>query len=106
MNETTEDDYKFLPEQEAERPTKAGLFMHYVNDWWVVHPTKGLVFFNPWRTPGGQRRRRHAGLGAGQHNSDQRIQTLLAQNHYPFPVLVRQLPSAWVPADPGDYRIG
>jgi hypothetical protein len=97
VTELTEDDYSFLPEQEAACPVKAGLFMHYVDDWWVVHPAKGLVFYNPRRAPGGQRRRKYAGLGAPQHNSDQRIQSLLAQDHYPFPVEVRQLPSVWVP---------
>ena len=97
----TEDDYNFLPEQDAERPSKAGLFMHYVDDWWVVHPDKGLVFYSPWH-----RRRRTAGLGAPQRNSDQRIQQALAMQHYPFPVEVRQLASVWVPASPGDFAIG
>jgi hypothetical protein len=101
--ELTEDDYRFLPEPEAERPAKAGLFMHYVDDWWVVHPDRGLVFFSPRHR---RRRGEYAGLGAPQHNSDQRIQTLLAQDRYPFPVEVRQVPSVWVPASPGDYRAG
>jgi hypothetical protein len=105
MPRLTVDDYKFLPVDETERPVTAGLFMHYVGDWWVLHPEWGLVFYNPWGTSARQARRRHAGLGVPQHNSDQRIQILLAQDHYPFPVEVRQMASVWVPASPADYQM-
>lgn len=103
MPEPTEDDYLFLPVEEAERPVKGGLFIHYVNGWWTVHPEKGLVFFNPTRPDG---RRRHSFLGFPQHNSDERVARRMAATHYPFPVEVRQLPSAWVQANPRDYAQG
>lgn len=97
MDVTSEENYTFLPVEEAERPG-AGFFRHYVSAWWMVHPDKGLVFWNPGR--GGKRR--HPGLGSPQCNPDEgiarRVSSATALSHE-----LRLIESAWVPVDPSDY---
>lgn len=98
----SESDYMFLPVDEATAPVKAGMFQHYVDAWWVVHPERGLAFFNP---PG--RRRRAGSLGSPQCNTDERIARkvgpVTAGTVFPE-VEIRQFPSVWVPIDISDYR--
>jgi hypothetical protein len=103
MSETTEADYLFLPVEEAEHPVAGGFFIHYLNYWWAVHPVKGLVFYNPVKRSG---RRWRSGLGAPQHNTNERIQRQMSAAHCPFEVQVRQLPSVWVQISISDYAQG
>jgi hypothetical protein len=99
----TENDYRFLPVEEAVHPAAGGFFRHYVSYWWVVHPEKGLAFFNP---PARDGRRRHSGLGAPQCNTAKRISQLVCDSGIPWSAEVRLLESAWVPADISDYAAG
>ncbi len=99
----TENDYRYLPVQEAVRPAAGGFFRHYVNCWWTVHPEKGLAFFNP---PGRDGRRRHSGLGAPQCNASKRISQLVCDKNIPWPAEIQLLESAWVPVDISDYTVG
>jgi hypothetical protein len=89
------ENYKFLPEQEAVSPSKAGFFMHWVNAWWLVHPDKGLLFYRLGRR----------GYGSPQCNTDERVTRMLFAKAPPpiDGIEVRQLASVWVPADPSDY---
>lgn len=103
MAETTEGDYLFLPVELAEHPAAEGFFIHYVDNWWTVHPAKGLVFYNPVQQSG---RRWRGGLGAPQHNTDERIARHMSASHYPFEVEVSQFPSVWVQISIGDYARG
>jgi hypothetical protein len=96
-----EEDYVFLPVGKATQPPSGGFFQHYVDHWWVVHPKKGLVFYNP--SSGGRRRDRHR-IGAPQCNSDERISRHVAEKTVPFAYEIRHISSAWVPIDPHDYQ--
>lgn len=101
MTTRTEDDYKFLPFDEAASPAGGGHFFHYTDCYWVVHPERGLAFFNP---PGRNGRRRSHGLGAAQCNTDPRSREFAARMGYPWPAEVRLIVSAWVPVNISDYR--
>lgn len=103
MSEPAEDDYMFLPLEEAVSPAKGGFFAHYVDRWWTVRPERGLVFYNPLRGDG---RRRHSFLGFPQHNADERIARRMSATHYPFPTETRHLASAWVQVSLSDYAQG
>jgi hypothetical protein len=104
MDQTlTEDDYVFLPVEEAVSPSKAGHFEHRVNSWWHVHPDKGLVFYNPRNPSTG--RRRHAHAGAPQCNTNERIARTVAELA-PFQAEIRFFPSVWVQIDLNEYRTG
>jgi hypothetical protein len=89
--------YRFLPLAEAVNPPKQGLFTHWVNAWWLVHPDKGLLFY---------RFGRRRGWGSPQCNTDERVTRMLFEKAPPpfEGIEVQHLPSAWVPADPDDYR--
>lgn len=100
MNETTEDDYLFLPLDEAASPTSGVYFRRIADSWWAVHPEKGLVFYNPLNPRTG--RRRHGHKGWPQCNSDQRIKELTGRL-LPFPVEVRFFPSVFVQISVGDF---
>jgi len=63
------DNYQFMPFEEASAPTKGGYFEHFVDYWWLIHPEKGLVFWNPWVQRHGQRVRERHGLGWPQCNT-------------------------------------
>jgi hypothetical protein len=71
------EDYCFLPLDEAASPVEPGAYMHYVGGWWVVHPERGLAFWNPVGKRNG--RRRSEGLGAPLCNSSELIQRHMAQ---------------------------
>jgi hypothetical protein len=90
-----EEHYNFLPLADARHPKAAGLFRHVVDHYWLVHPEKGLAFYNP---PG----RAHSGLGAPQCNTDPRIRELMAD--CPWPAELRKIASVFVPARASDYR--
>ena len=97
-----EDDYLFLPEDEAVKPVKSGTFEHYTDRWWTVRPGSGLVFYNRLRTSG---RRDRCYWGSPQCNSDKRItKSLLEDGLYPFPAEVRFFPSVWVQISISDYQ--
>jgi hypothetical protein len=104
MGDIKAEDYVFLPVAEGTAPTKGGFFMHYVDAWWVVHPEKGLAFYNPVSTRTG--RRRFGRFGSPQCNTDERISRKVgldcAGSVFPG-IEIRQFPSVWVPADPQDY---
>jgi hypothetical protein len=92
------EDYEFLTIDEAASPVSEGAYMHYVNRWWVVHPERGLAFWNPVmkRT----RRRRSEGLGAPLCNEREHIQRHMARAIAEgglWPAEARCLMSAWVP---------
>lgn len=92
------EDYKFLSVQEATAPVKGGFFLHYVNQWWLVHPEHGLAFYSP-------RSRRRYGLGSPQCNTSEQISRMVGVKTAPWPdPEVRKLASVWVPVDIGDYR--
>lgn len=98
-----EEDYLFLAVEEATRPAKGGFFMHHVDAWWLVHPDKGLAFYNPRHPRTG--RRRFGRYGAPQCNADERIARKVGLDTAPWPdPEVRFLRSAWVPVDIDDYR--
>jgi hypothetical protein len=94
----TEDDYVFLPVDQATTPPD-GIIMHYRDYWWAVHPEKGLAFFNP-RNRRGQRT--HGRYGAPQANPHETISRRVSGYH-PFPHEVRKIPSVFVPVNIGDY---
>jgi hypothetical protein len=105
MGDVHEDDYVFLPVAEAVEPAGGTYFQHYVDAWWVVHPEKGLAFFNPKSARTG--RRRHGRWGSPQCNTNKRISEMVgretAGSLWPE-VRVEKIPSAWVPIDISDYR--
>lgn len=101
----SETDYVFLPLEEAVTPPKGGFFQHYVSAWWVVHPDRGLAFYNPRNARTG--RRRYSRYGSPQCNSDERISRKVGADTAGsvFPeVEIQHLPSVWVPIDISDYR--
>lgn len=71
------EDYEFLALDEAAGPVNEGAYMHYVGRWWVVHPGRGLAFWNPVMKRAG--RRRSEGLGAPLCNSSETIQQHMAR---------------------------
>jgi hypothetical protein len=93
-----EEDYMFLPEDQAAVPARGCFFQRYADYWWAVHPEKGLVFYNP-RTRVG--RRRHSFLGKPQCNTDGRVRQLMTD--YPFQVEVRQFPLVFAEISISDY---
>jgi hypothetical protein len=105
MRELKPDDYLFLSLAEATAPTKGGFFQHYLNGWWVVHPDKGLAFYNPKHVRTG--RRQLGRWGSPQCNTDERISREVgmdcASSLWPE-IEVRLIPSVWVPIDLRDYR--
>lgn len=103
MAELRIEDYLFLSVEEATAPPGGSFFQHYVDAWWLVHPEKGLAFYNPVNDRTG--RRRMGKLGAPQCNTDERISRMVGAKSCPWPdPEVRKLASVWVPADPGDYQ--
>lgn len=36
-------------EEACKSPTTTGTYFHYIDHWWIVHPTKGLAFWSPGR---------------------------------------------------------
>jgi len=105
MSEVRKDDYMFIPADEALAPADGGHYQHYVNCWWVVHPEKGLAFFNPKNARTG--RRRFGRYGSPQCNADERISRMVGAKTIAtlWPeVEIQQLGSVWVPIDISDYR--
>lgn len=90
------DDFQYLPMQEAIRPTRGVYFQLMLDHWWCVHPDKGLAFFNPTHPVTG--RRRHAGLGSPQCNTDRRIQEMMQiRDSAPPSTSVQFVERVWVP---------
>lgn len=103
MGDIRADDYVFLPMDEATAPSGGTFFQHYVDAWWVVHPERGLAFYNPMGTRG---RRRHGRLGSPQCNTSEKISRMVGAKTAAvvFPeIRIEQIPSVWVPIDPNDY---
>jgi hypothetical protein len=71
-------------------PSAGGLFFHYVNYYWAVHPERGLAFFNPLS-------RRLAGLGSAQCNTSELMRSDPGVSRRMPWAEVRLIPSAWVP---------
>lgn len=90
--ELTVDMYQFLSFEEAAAPKAPGLYWHYTDMYWLVHPVRGLAFFNP-AGPDGERRFR--GLGAAQCNADPQVAEMTTR--LPWPAEARLIASAWVP---------
>ncbi len=100
--QVTEDDYMFLPEDQVLTPSRGTFFQCYRNAYWIVHPGKGLVFFNPVHRAGinaGQRSR--SWYGYPQCNTDERIARW--PREFPFPVEARHFPVVFVPIEVSDY---
>lgn len=83
----TEDRFVFVPIDEAIVPP-GGLIEHLKDRWWVVHPEKGVAYFD----------KRHK---SPQCNSNETITRRLAQA-YPW-AEVRFLPSVFRRINPHDY---
>ena len=94
--EVTVGDYQFLPFDEAVSPPAAGVFRHYVNMWWAVHPEHGLAFFNPGLSDGVPRFRR----GAAQCNASELMRSDSGVFRRMPWAEVRRLPSVWVEVSP------
>lgn len=87
----TEEDFRFLPESEAIEPTKGRYFQRMTDIWAVVHPEKGIAFYNPST-------RRRPGLGALQGNSDERIAKGVERGlNLTFPHEIKFFDVLWVP---------
>lgn len=99
--DVAENDFMFLPEDQATAPTKGTFFQRYTDFWWAVRPGLGLVFFNPRNRRTGKRKFSY--LGAPQCNMSERIKQLTAET-LPFEVEVRKLPLVWVPVNLRDYK--
>jgi hypothetical protein len=99
--EPAEDDFLYLPEDQATAPTKGLFFQRYPGMWWAVRPGYGLVFFNPKNRRTG--RRKFSYLGAPQCNVSERIKQATAET-LPFEVEVRKFPLVWVQVNLRDYR--
>jgi hypothetical protein len=90
------DKFTFLPEEEAINPTK-GQYFELMNDqWWVVHPDRGLAFYNPSRN-------QRAGLGYPQCNIDETIARALSDDgHLDWPHEVKFFSRVFVPVNRKD----
>ena len=85
MNTLNEDRFSFVPIDKAIEPP-SGLIEHLKNKWWIVHPEKGVAFFE--------------GKFA-QCNSNEILARRLASG-YPW-AEVRFLPSVFRSINPQDY---
>jgi hypothetical protein len=80
---------KFVPLVEATKPPP-DLIRHLENFWWIVHPTKGVVYF----------------IGAGKHMSPQanRSQEICTRFLADYPwAQVLHIPSVFHRINPQDY---
>jgi hypothetical protein len=94
-----EEHYQFMPFDQAATPGE-GHFEHYVSHWWVVHPEKGLVFYNPVNSQGRRRRR----WGSPHCNRNEDLARLVHRKTITWEgTEVRLIESAWVPLDISDY---
>lgn len=69
MSRLTAEDYTYISFAEGEKPTKGAYFELKLNHWWIVHPERGLLMYNPKNNRGVRRRL----FGAPQCNPDRRI---------------------------------
>lgn len=96
MSGISEDDprifYVPLEQLTAER---TGMIRCMRDDWWVVHPDRGVVFWD-------QSRRRDLKKATPQANHQEQLSKLLAAKLYPF-ATVQQIPCVFLPIDPRDY---
>lgn len=81
----SEDRFVFVPVEVAGNPPE-GLIEHFKDWWWVVHPKKGLAFFEG---------------RLAQCNTNESIVRRLASEH-PW-AEVRFIPSVFRRIDPNDY---
>lgn len=88
-------EFMCLPVSEALNPTSGHYFQRIANAWWIVHPERGLVFFNP------QRRRTGSLYGSAQCNVNEKvIRKLSSDGTYRFPHEIRFFEVVWVPVNP------
>jgi hypothetical protein len=89
MKVITEDDprLRFVPIETATTPP-ANLIDHIKDAWWVVHPQKGLVFWDKHRAP--------------QCNRSEDITRRIAGAMYPW-AEIRFIPSVFLRINPHDY---
>jgi hypothetical protein len=94
-----EEHYQFLPVEEATTPPPEPLrsYEYIASSWWVVHPEKGLAFYNIIDRNG---RRERPGLGSPQCNPDERIARMVWPKTYPWPSELVFLAGVFVPAAP------
>lgn len=95
-----EEDYVFISLDKADLP-REGVFEHYVDYFWLVHPEKGLAFWNPKSKVTGKRGRR---FGSPQCNSSKDIAYMVAKKTK-WPHEVRQIPLVFVPIDIREYQV-
>ncbi len=86
---------RFLPEEQALSPTENT--KPIADAWWLVHPTKGLVFYHS-----------HKNLAAPQANPNVLISRRVNERYYPdFNFQVKYYPVVFIPVDKfGYYSIG
>lgn len=89
----TEDDPRlvYVPIEDGAKP-KNGLCESYVNNWWAVHPTRGLIFWRASRRV----------LLSPQCNANESVARHITAKLWPF-AEVRQIPAVHVRANPRDY---
>lgn len=99
-NITTVDDFVFVPFERATTPP-GGHLTHHKDKWWVVHPDKGVCYYQP--------RAQHGKFMAAQHNSSEVISRMLLakqQEQEPNPLPgceVRFIPSVFERLTISDY---
>lgn len=89
-----ESQFKFIPETEATSPTDGQFFIRCTDAYWIVHPEKGLTFFD----------NRRNGYGSPQCNSNEKITRKFSEDGmFEFPHEIKFFPLVWIPFDPRDY---
>jgi len=71
----------------------SGLHELYINYWWSVHPTKGIILWKP---------RGHKGLGSAQCNTNKALSESLTARLYPW-AECKQIPLVALRAEANDY---
>lgn len=85
----------FVPIEQASSPP-SGLIKHIKDRWWSVHPTKGLIFYNPHKI------RRKNDLGSPQCNPNHSVSEYLTKEMYPWAECLF-IPSVFFQIFPEDY---
>lgn len=88
MSKIAEDDarLKFMPLEQATVPP-SGYIKHLRNRYWVVHPSKGLVFWREWSSP---------------QCHDSRASAMALFSDYPW-ATITHIPSVFVPVKLSDF---
>jgi len=87
-------EYKFFPKEKALTPTKGGFYRLITDNYWLVHPDKGLAFY--WM-------KGDKGMGFPQCHT-QKIFLHHIENLSGEKVEVEFLPAAWVPISLDEFR--